>query len=123
MGVPTTRPECLFCQIIEGKVPSKKLYEDADCICIKDKYPNAKTHLLVIPKKHIASMDEMFPGDATNEQNNDHEKLIGHLMKKTVDIARQLGLLPGGYKTVIHTNKLGGQVIFHLHIHLMCDHT
>jgi histidine triad (HIT) family protein len=105
---------CIFCKIVSGQIPSEKLYEDARVICIRDIHPQAKTHLLVIPKAHVASLAEAFP-----ENGSGQEGLLGHAMAAVTRIARERGLLPGGFRTVINTGVEGGQTVFHLHIHIL----
>ena len=101
--------DCLFCKIAAGDIPVKRLYEDDQCLCFPDINPQAPTHVLIIPKKHIAS-------HAHTE--SDDEKLLGHMMAKSVDIASSLGL-SGGYRVVMNTGPDGGQTVNHLHLHLM----
>ena len=99
---------CLFCQIISGEIESEKIFEDDQCIVIKDKFPSAPIHYLVLPKKHIDSISKIEEDDVP---------LIGHLVwvaKKVADEKK----LPG-YKLVWNVNKEGGQVVFHIHLHLM----
>ena len=100
--------DCLFCGIIAGSIPSETLFEDELCMVIKDKYPAAPVHLLVLPKKHIASVSEMEEGDSS---------LLGHLVWVAKNMAVKQGLK--GYKLVWNVNKEGGQVIFHVHLHLL----
>ena len=100
---------CLFCKIIEGAIPSHRVYDDGDCIAIADIHPHAPIHVLVIPRKHIASLAEVAPADAA---------LLGHLMWVAAEIALQQGLA-NGYRTVINTGSDGGQTVEHLHIHLL----
>lgn len=109
-------PNCLFCKIIAGSIPSTRVYEDDDHICIRDIQPQAKTHLLVIPKRHVASLDEVFPsqGDALVGG-----QVMSKLFEAALRIARQEGLLPGGFRSIINTGKEGGQTVFHLHLHLL----
>jgi histidine triad (HIT) family protein len=106
--------DCLFCKIVSGKIPSVNLYEDENCVCIRDIHPQAKTHLLVISKKHLASLDAAFPDHLSGET-----ELLGNLMKAVTQVARKQGLLPGGFRTVINTGPEGGQTVFHLHIHVL----
>ena len=106
--------DCIFCKMIQGVIPVTKIFEDDLCICIRDIKPQAKVHLLIIPKRHIASLDAAFPkiGDSLNIE-------VGNLFERTLQIARQQGLLPDGFRTVLNTNRNGGQTVFHLHIHLL----
>jgi histidine triad (HIT) family protein len=101
--------DCIFCKIVAGTIPSKKVYEDAQALAFFDIEPKAPTHILVIPKKHIASLDQAQPGDAP---------LLGHLLEAAADIAREQGLSQG-YRVVISTGPQGGQTVDHLHVHLL----
>lgn len=105
---------CIFCRIIQGDIPSPKLYEDESCICIRDIQPQAKVHLLVIPKKHIATLSEAFPENGLGETT-----LLGRLLEVGTRLARQEKLLPLGFRTVINTEKGAGQTVFHIHLHLL----
>lgn len=102
--------DCIFCKIIRREIPSEFLYEDENCVIFKDIHPKAKTHLLVLPKKHIPSIAEMEEGD---------EKIVGHLTRCSKSIGKKLNL--SGYQLQINVGKDGGQEIFHLHIHLMSN--
>ncbi len=106
--------DCVFCKIIAGKIPSQKLHNDDQFVCIRDIHPQSKVHLLVIPKKHLVSLESAFP-----ENENGEVELIGNLMKVATHVARQQGLLPGGFRTVLNTGTEGGQTVFHLHAHVM----
>ncbi len=106
--------DCIFCKIVDGKIPSKRIYEDEKFICIEDLYPQAKKHFLLIPKKHIVALDHVFPENAASER-----ELLGELFEKAIVIARQTGLLPAGFRSVINTGSEGGQSVFHLHLHLL----
>lgn len=108
---------CIFCKMIHGVIPVPKVYEDDLCICIRDINPHAKTHLLVIPKEHIASLDSAFSEKGAPLALM--TSLVGELLQRTVSIAREQGLLSGGFRTVINTGKNGGQTVFHLHVHLL----
>jgi histidine triad (HIT) family protein len=108
------KSDCIFCKIIDGGIPSPRVYEDEHFICIRDIRPQAKTHLLVIPKEHVASLDEAFP-----EKGASRGTLVAELNEVSVKIARKLGLLPNGFRSVINTNEGGGQTVFHLHLHML----
>jgi histidine triad (HIT) family protein len=101
--------DCLFCKIVDGTIPSPRVYEDEDCIAIADIHPQAPTHILVIPREHISSLAE-----ATEEDR----ELLGHLLWVTSQIARQQNL-KNGYRTVFNSGDDGGQTVDHLHIHLL----
>jgi histidine triad (HIT) family protein len=90
--------------------PAAIVYEDEHCLVIKDINPRAPVHLLVIPRKHISSLNEDLEPD---------EKLLGHLLTVTARAAKQHGIDGTGYRTVINTNAEGGQTVFHLHIHIL----
>jgi histidine triad (HIT) family protein len=100
---------CLFCKIIDGSIPSTRVYEDEECIAFADIHPHAAVHVLVVPRKHIASLAEAAPED---------KPLLGHLLYTAAEIARQKGL-GNGYRTVINTGEDGGQTVDHLHLHLL----
>jgi len=100
--------DCIFCQMVNGKIATDKIYEDEHIFVIKDIHPKAKVHLLVIPKTHIDSLAEV------KEQ---HGPLLGYMMTSLNNFAKEQGL--SGFRTVINTGASGGQEIFHLHIHLL----
>lgn len=100
---------CIFCKIINKDIPADIVYEDNDVVAFKDIQPSAPVHLLLIPKKHIASLQDLQTEDAD---------LMGRMMLMIPKIAEENGLA-GGFKTQINTGKGGGQEVFHLHIHIM----
>src|SRR5690348_13859967 len=100
---------CLFCRIIAGEIPSRKVYEDDQVFAFEDINPGAPVHLLLIPKRHIAGLAE-----ATAED----DVLLGYLQRKAAAIAREKGL-QGGYRTVLNVGPDAGQSVFHLHLHLL----
>lgn len=102
--------DCIFCKIVAGTIPSSKVYEDDACYAFNDLNPQAPTHILVVPKTHIDSLDK---ADGSQKQE------IGHLMLAAAEIARQQGFAEPGYRVVINTNADGGQTVFHLHVHLL----
>ena len=101
--------DCIFCSIIDGKIPSDKVFEDEKILVFKDIAPKAPTHLLMIPKQHIASLAEVTPQDA---------ELMGYMMTKVPHIAKEAGL-SGGFRTIINTGDDGGQEVYHIHIHIL----
>ncbi len=101
--------ECLFCRIVAGEIPSDRVYEDDDVIVIRDIYPKAPVHLLVVPRAHCESLNDLAP---------EHDRLIAHMVRLLPGLARAQGLVEG-FRTVINTGRGGGQEIFHLHIHLL----
>ena len=100
---------CLFCKIVEGSIPSTEVYQDEQCYAFRDIDPRAPVHVLVVPRKHIASLEAAEAGDSA---------LLGHLLSTAAEIARQNGLAKG-YRVVISTGKEGGQTVDHLHLHVM----
>lgn len=105
-------PNCIFCKIAAGEIPSKKLYEDADAIAFHDIRPHAPVHFLIVPKRHIESLLDAQPGD---------EALLGKLMALAPKLAREQGL-GSGFKLAVNTGKDGGQEVFHLHLHVLGGH-
>ncbi len=101
---------CLFCRIVAGDVPAERVHEDDRVIAFRDISPKAPTHVLVIPRRHIASLDELTGADAD---------LIGHLMVTAAAVARQTGVAATGYRAVINTGADGGQSVGHLHLHVL----
>jgi histidine triad (HIT) family protein len=101
--------DCLFCKIVTGSVPAKRVYEDDLCLCFADINPQAPTHLLIIPKEHIAS---------TAHAEEEHGPLLGHMVAKAAEMGRKAGL-NRGYRIVINTGDDGGQTVDHLHLHLL----
>lgn len=101
---------CLFCKIVDGEIPSARVYEDDVCIAFNDISPQAPTHILIVPREHFASLDK-----ATGS----HKETLGHLLLAAADIAREKGFAENGYRVVINTNADGGQTVFHLHVHLL----
>ena len=101
--------DCIFCKILDGDIPSNCVYEDEYCIAFHDVQPAAPVHLLVIPRKHISSLDALTPQD---------QELMGHIMTRIPEIARNQGL-DQGYRTVVNTGEQGGQTVFHIHFHIL----
>lgn len=101
---------CIFCKIIAGEIPSSKVYEDDICFAFDDLHPQAPTHVLIVPKRHI---DSMATADASDKE------ILGHLLLTTASIARDKGFSDAGYRVVLNTNADGGQTVFHLHVHLL----
>jgi histidine triad (HIT) family protein len=101
---------CLFCQIIERKIAAKIVFEDDLALAFEDIRPQAPTHLLIIPKKHIHSLETLEDED---------DGIIGHLFQIARDLARKRGIERSGYRTVINTGPQAGQSVFHVHVHLL----
>lgn len=100
---------CIFCQIIGNQIPVPRVYEDDRLIVIADKYPKAPVHLLLIPREHIASLEELTP---------EQDGLVAHMIGLLPEVARKGGLKEG-FRTIINTGPGGGQEIPHLHIHVL----
>lgn len=102
--------DCLFCRIVKGEIESKKVYEDSLAIAFEDINPVAPVHILVIPRKHIETIDDIGPDDT---------ELVGHLFQVARNIARDRGLSDNGYRLVINCKADAGQLVFHVHLHLI----
>ena len=100
---------CLFCRIANGDLPSDQIFEDDKVIVFKDIYPKADIHLLIVPRLHIASLEDV---------NESHDMLMAHMMRLLPKLAQDQGL-EKGFRTIINTGPAGGQEIYHLHIHLL----
>ncbi|MBL4600409.1 MAG: histidine triad nucleotide-binding protein [Methylophaga sp.] len=100
---------CLFCKIVAGEIPSSKVYEDDQIFVFNDISPKAAVHLLVIPKIHIVSLDDL---------TSEHQVLIAYMMLKLPELARAQGL-DDGFRTIINTGPGGGQEVGHLHLHIL----
>ncbi len=100
----------IFKKIIDREIPADIVYEDEQCLAFRDINPQAPVHVLLIPKREIASLAEVQPDDAA---------LLGHLMVKASEIASQLELDEEGYRVVLNTGKNGGQAVFHIHLHIL----
>ena len=102
--------DCIFCQIVAGKVPSEILYQDEEVIAFRDINPQAPTHLLIIPKRHIHSLAHLPEADSS---------LIGHMVNVANQLAKREGIFESGYRLIINCGKEGGQLVPHLHMHLL----
>lgn len=102
------RPDCLFCKIIEGKIPSQKVFENEKVFAFQDIHPQAKYHILIIPKFHVTSLVELSD-----------TKVMSDIYEVALQIAKDKGFHETGFRTVINTGQHGGQTVFHLHLHLM----
>ncbi len=101
---------CTFCQIVARQMPAEILFQDERATAFRDLHPVAPTHILIVPNKHISSVNSLEAGD---------EDLIGHLFSVAKQIAAQAGIDQGGYRLIINTGPDAGQTIFHLHVHLI----
>jgi histidine triad (HIT) family protein len=102
--------ECVFCKIVGGKIPADIVFQDDGCVAFNDISPQAPTHVLIVPREHIDSLDKA---------SEDQKEMIGHLLLAAANIARHKGFAENGYRVVINTNSDGGQTVFHLHVHLL----
>lgn len=105
-----TDDDCLFCKIIAGEIPSTKVYEDALCYAFDDINPQAPVHVQIIPRKHIATINELAAED---------EPMVGHLVTVAAKIAKERGVAESGYRTLFNCNRSAGQSVFHIHLHLI----
>jgi len=102
--------DCIFCQIVAGKIPSEILYQDEKVIAFRDINPQAPIHLVIIPKRHIPSLTHLSEEDSP---------LIGHMVNAANELAKKEGIAESGYRLVINCGKQGGQLVPHLHMHLL----
>jgi len=103
-------PDCLFCGIAAGDIPSKQAYHDDTVVAFHDISPRAPTHILLIPREHIRSAAEL---------TDEHASIVGHLFAVAAGIARDQGIAEAGYRIVTNVGRGGGQTVDHLHLHLM----
>ena len=107
--------DCIFCKIISHAIPSSRVFENEEYIGIRDIYPQAKSHFLIIPKVHFESLESVYGLMAEPEAT----LFVGKLFQAGRAMALAEKLLPGGYRAVINTGKNGGQTVFHLHLHVL----
>lgn len=100
--------DCIFCKIIAGEIPSRKVYEDEDVYAFHDIHPFARVHFMIIPKTHIASLADALP---------EHQALLAKMLLLAPRLAKEQGL-ESGFKTLINTGRGGGQEVFHIHVHV-----
>lgn len=102
--------DCIFCKIVADEIPSTQVFQDEICVAFNDLHPHAPTHILIIPRDHVDSLDKA---------NSDQQAMLGHLLLVAAEIARQKRFAEDGYRVVVNTNADGGQTVFHLHVHLL----
>jgi histidine triad (HIT) family protein len=102
--------DCLFCKIVAGDIPAARVYEDERVLGFRDINPQAPTHVLLIPKRHIATLNDLQAEDA---------ELIGRLYLAAKQVAADEGIAEAGYRTLFNCNRAGGQEVYHLHLHLL----
>ncbi len=100
--------DCLFCRIVRGEIPAKLVFESPDVVAFRDINPQAPTHILVIPRDHVPSLNH-----ATDAA------MLGRLSLVAAELAKKEGIADAGYRTVINTNRAAGQTVFHVHLHLL----
>jgi histidine triad (HIT) family protein len=101
---------CLFCRIASGEIPAKKVYEDDRLVAFDDINPQAPMHVLVIPRAHIATVNDLDKG---------HDALVGEMVRRGAAIAAERGYAQSGYRTVFNCNAHAGQAVFHIHLHVL----
>ncbi|MEZ5578416.1 MAG: histidine triad nucleotide-binding protein [Candidatus Competibacteraceae bacterium] len=102
--------DCIFCKIAAGEIPADIVYDDGEVLAFRDINPEAPVHLLLIPRQHIATLNDLSEADAA---------LVGRLYLAGQQIAAELGVAESGYRTVINCNRDAGQLVFHIHMHLL----
>lgn len=102
--------DCLFCKIVSGDIPAEILYQDEQVLAFRDISPQAPTHILIIPKRHITTINDIAEEDA---------KLIGQMVLTAKKLAAQEGLAEDGYRLAMNCNENGGQSVYHIHLHLL----
>jgi histidine triad (HIT) family protein len=102
--------DCLFCKIVGGQIPATLVHEDADLIAFSDINPQAPLHALIVPRRHIATLNDLAPGD---------DALVGSMFRAAAALAKQHGYAERGYRTVFNCNREAGQTVFHIHLHLL----
>ena len=101
--------DCIFCRIARGEIPSRKVYEDEEIFAFHDINPIAPVHFMIIPKQHIASLDEA---------DLSHQAVLGRILAKAGELARAQGLTDG-FRTIINAGRVGRQEVYHLHVHIL----
>jgi histidine triad (HIT) family protein len=102
--------ECLFCRIVKHEVPASIVHEDDRVLAFNDINPQAATHILLVPRKHIATLNDLGPQD---------DGIVGELVRRAAAIAAERGIAASGYRVVFNTNREAGQTVFHIHLHLI----
>ena len=101
---------CLFCKIVAGEIPAKRVHEDDELVAFEDIKPEAPVHILIIPKRHIATLNDVQASD---------DQLVGSMLRRAALIAAERGINDSGYRTVMNCNSHAGQTVFHIHLHLL----
>ena len=103
-------PDCLFCKIAEGTIPARLVHQDKDTVAFEDINPQAPFHVLVVPRRHVATL---------NDLTRDDDPVMGKLFRVAATLAKEKGCAESGYRVLLNTNAEGGQVVFHVHMHVM----
>jgi histidine triad (HIT) family protein len=101
---------CLFCRIIAGEVPARTIYEDDVLVAFHDINPQAPVHVLVVPRRHIPTLNDLGPED---------DPLVGTMLRRAATLAHELGIAARGYRTVFNCNREAGQTVYHIHLHVL----
>lgn len=102
--------DCLFCRLIAGELPATFVFQDERLVAFTDINPQAPTHILIVPRQHVASL---------NELTSEHDGLVGEMIRRAAVIAKEHGVSEDGYRTVFNCNRGAGQTVFHVHLHLL----
>lgn len=102
--------ECLFCKIVAKEIPASLVFEDDQLLAFNDINPQGPTHVLIVPKRHIATLNDLAKGD---------DEIVGAMVRRAAAIAKERGIQAGGFRTVFNTNRDAGQTVFHIHLHLI----
>jgi histidine triad (HIT) family protein len=102
--------DCLFCKIVAGQIPAGIVHQDDELVAFKDINPQAPLHVLIVPRRHIASLNDLAAGD---------DALVGSMLRRAAALATEHGYADRGYRTVFNCNREAGQTVFHIHLHLL----
>ncbi len=102
--------DCLFCKIAQGKIPARIVHQDEDTVAFEDIEPQAPFHVLVIPRQHVATL---------NDLGREHDGVMGKLLRVAATLAREKGYAEKGWRAVVNTNREGGQLVLHVHLHVL----
>ncbi|HSN91827.1 MAG TPA: histidine triad nucleotide-binding protein [Anaeromyxobacteraceae bacterium] len=102
--------DCLFCKVASGQIPAKIVHQDADVVAFEDIHPQAPVHVLVVPRKHLPTLNDLQPAD---------DGLVGKMLRTAALVAAQRGIAERGWRAVMNVNREGGQIVFHVHLHVL----
>jgi histidine triad (HIT) family protein len=102
--------DCLFCRIVAGEIPAKIVHQDEELVAFRDVNPQAPMHVLIVPRRHIATLNDLAAGD---------DALVGSMFRRAAAIAKEYGYAERGYRTVFNCNGEAGQTVFHIHLHVL----